>query len=99
MCLLYNKKFANNKKSNVERHFLNKPLSLVQKYSEGVTRKKVALKLMRNPDRSKHQFNKWIESANLTTYASFVVTQEIAMHGQPFTDEKYIKNSLRYLNI
>ena len=72
VCLIYKEKLANNKKSNVERHFQNKHLSFAQKYSEGDARKKPVLELMRNADRSKHQFNKWIKSANSTTYASFV---------------------------
>ncbi|XP_076805287.1 general transcription factor II-I repeat domain-containing protein 2B-like [Clavelina lepadiformis] len=92
VCLICNEKLANNQKSNVERHFENKHLSFAQKYS-GDARKKAVLELMRNVDRSKHQFNKWIKSANATTYASFVAAQEIVKHGQPFTDGEYIKNS------
>ena len=62
--LICKEKLANNKKSNVERHFQNKHLSFAQKYSEGDARKTAVLELMRNADRSKHQFNKWIKSAN-----------------------------------
>ena len=93
VCLICKEKLANNKKSNVERHFQNKHLSFAQKYSEGDARKKAVLELMRNADRSKHQFNKWIKSANSTTYASFVAAQEIVKHSKPFTDGEYIKNS------
>ena len=89
MCLVRDDKLATTKKSNVERHFQNMYLSFVQKYSEGDARKKAVLELMRNVDRSKHQFNKWIKSANLTTYASFVAAQEIVEHGEPSTDGKY----------
>ena len=77
VCLICSEKLANNKKSNVERHFQNKHLSFVQKYSDGYARKKAVLELMQNVDRSKQQFSNWIKSANSTTYASFVAAQEI----------------------
>ena len=93
VCLICSEKLANNKKSNVERHFQNKHLSFAQKYSEGDARKKAVLELMRNADQSKQQFSKWIKSANSTTYASFVAAQEIVKHGKPFTDGEYLKNS------
>ena len=100
MCLICSEKLENNKKSNVERHFQNKHLSFAQQYSNGDARKKAVLELMRNADRSKQQFSKWIKSANSTTYASFVAAQEIVKHGKPFTDGEYLKNSfIRYLNI
>ena len=93
VCLICKEKLANNKNSNVERHFQNKHLFFDQKYSEGNARKKAVLELMQNADRSKHQFIKWIKSANSTMYASFVATQEIFKHSKPFTDGEYIKNS------
>ena len=83
-CLICNEQLANNKKSNVERHFQIKHLSFAQKYSKGDARKKAVLELMRNADRSKHQFSKWFKSTNATTYASFVAAQEIAKHVKKF---------------
>ena len=59
VCLICKEKLANNKKSNVERHFQNKHLSFAQKYSEEDARKKAVLELMRNADRSKHQVCKF----------------------------------------
>ena len=93
VCLICKEKFANNKKSNVKRHFQNKHSSLAQKYPERDARKTAVLELMRNADRSKRQFNRWIKSANSTTYASFEAAQEIVKHGKLFTDGEYIKNS------
>ena len=36
-------------------------------------------------------FKSWMNSVNLSTYASFVAAQERARHGKPFTDGDYIK--------
>ena len=57
VCSVRNENFANNKKSNVERHFQNKHLWFAQKYSEGDARQNAVIELMRNADRSKRQFN------------------------------------------
>ena len=40
VCLLCDEKLANNKKSNVERHFLNKHNVFAEKYPAGDQRKK-----------------------------------------------------------
>ncbi|XP_067947554.1 uncharacterized protein [Watersipora subatra] len=72
VCLICNEKFANNKKSNVARHFQNDHAAFAQKYLEGDERKKAILELMRKANLSKNHFKKWVMSANLTPYASFV---------------------------
>uniref|UniRef100_A0A8C9ZDY1 SPIN-DOC-like zinc-finger domain-containing protein n=1 Tax=Sander lucioperca TaxID=283035 RepID=A0A8C9ZDY1_SANLU len=91
VCLICNEKLANNKKSNVARHFQNKHAA--QKYPDGDERKKAVSELMRKVDLSKNHFKKWMKSANTSTYASFVAAQEIVRHGKPFTDGEYMKES------
>ncbi|XP_066471497.1 protein FAM200C-like isoform X2 [Tiliqua scincoides] len=93
VCLICGAKLANNKKSNVERHFQNKHIAFAEKYPDGEERKKAVAELMRKADRSKKHFKKRVKSANSTTYASFVATQEMVRHGKPFTDGEYIKES------
>ena len=57
VCLTCNEKFANNKKSNVERRLQNKHISFAQKCSEEDAKEKTVLELMRKADQSKRQFN------------------------------------------
>lgn len=91
--LICNEKLANKKKSNVARLFHNKFAAFPQKYSDGVERKKAVSELMLKADLSKNNFNKWMKSANSSTYASFVAAQEIVRYRKPFTDGEYIKES------
>ncbi|XP_069460653.1 general transcription factor II-I repeat domain-containing protein 2-like [Ambystoma mexicanum] len=93
VCLICGEKFANNKKSNIARHFQNKHTAFAEKYPDGDERRKAVAELMRKVDRSKNNFKKWVKSANSTTYASFVAAQEIVKHGKPFTDGEYIKEA------
>ncbi|XP_039186129.1 general transcription factor II-I repeat domain-containing protein 2-like [Crotalus tigris] len=96
VCLICGEKLANNKKSNVARHFQNKHTAFAEKYPDGDERKKAVLELMQKADLkvdlSKNHFKK-MNSAHSTTYASFVAAQEIVRHGKPFTDGDYIKES------
>ncbi|XP_077778793.1 uncharacterized protein LOC144326214 isoform X1 [Podarcis muralis] len=81
VCLICGEKFANNKKSNIARHFQNKHTAFAEKYPDGDERRKKAIaELMRKVDRSKNNFKNWVKSANSTTYASFVAAQEIVKH-------------------
>lgn len=91
VCLICGEKLANNKRSNVTRHFQNKHTAFSTKYLEGEERKKSVSELMKKADLRKNQFKNWIKSANSTTFASFVATQEKVRHGKPFTDREYIK--------
>ena len=91
ICLICGEKLANNKRSNVARHFNNTHKAFAEKYSEGEERKKAVKELMRKADLTKNQFKKWLKSANSTKYANFVAAQEIVRHGKPFTDGKYVK--------
>lgn len=93
VCLICNEKLANNKKSNVAKHFQNKHAAFAQKYPDGDERKKAVSVLMRKVDLSKNHFKKWMKSANSTTYASFVAPKEIVRHRKPFTAGEYIKES------
>ena len=72
ICLICGEKLANNKLSNVARHFNNTHKAFSEKYPEGEERKKAVKELMWNADLTKNQFKKWLKSANSTTYASFV---------------------------
>lgn len=94
LCLICGEKLANNKKSNVERHFHNKHRSFAKKYPLGEERKKAVSALIRRADQSKNSLKTWVESSSATVSASFVGAQEIAMHGKPFTDGEYIKETL-----
>ncbi|XP_039204227.1 uncharacterized protein LOC120310168 isoform X17 [Crotalus tigris] len=93
VCLICGKKLANNKKSNVARHFQKKHTAFAEKYPDGDERKKAISELMQMVDLSKNHFKECVKSANSTTYASFVAAQEIVRHGKPFTDGEYIKES------
>ena len=91
VCLLCNEKLANNKKSNVERHFLNKHNVFAEKYPAGDQRKKVVLELRRRANQSKTFCSK--SSSTSSTSASFIAAREIACHGKPFTDGEYLKET------
>lgn len=93
VCLICNEKLANNKKSNVARHFQNKHTAFAQKYPDGDESKRVISELMRKADQSKNYFMKWMKSTNSTTYASFLAAQEIVRHGKLLTDGEKIKES------
>uniref|UniRef100_A0A8D2J826 Uncharacterized protein n=1 Tax=Varanus komodoensis TaxID=61221 RepID=A0A8D2J826_VARKO len=93
VCLICGEKLANNKKSNVARHFQNKHTAFAEKYPDGDERKKAISELMQKADLSKNHFKKCIKPANSTTYATFVAAQEIDRHGKPFTDGDFIKES------
>ena len=91
ICLICGEKLANNKLSNVARHFNNTHKAFAEKYPEGKKRKKAVKKLMRKADLMKNQFKKWLKSANSTTYTSFVAAQEIVRHGKLFTDGESLR--------
>lgn len=91
LCLICNEKLANNKKSNIERHFSTKHAVFANKYAPGDERKKAVVELKRKNEQSTSMFSSWIRSSSSTTEASFAVAQEIAKHGKPFTDGDYIK--------
>ena len=93
VCLICGEKLANNKRSNVARHFHNKHTAFAEKYPEGEERKQAVSELKRKADLTKNQFKKWMKSTNSTTHASFVAAQEIVKRGKPFTDGEYIKES------
>ena len=91
--MLCNEKLANNKKSNVERHFLNKHNVFAEKYPAGDQRKKAVLELRRRANQSKTFCSKWMNSSTSSTSASFIAAREIACHGKPFTDGEYLKET------
>lgn len=91
-CLICQEKMAHNKKSNLERHFTTKHESFSTKYPVGDARKKAVEELQRRQERSAFGFNHWVQSSNNVNMASFVVSQEIARRGKPYTDGDYIKS-------
>jgi hypothetical protein len=91
-CLICKEKLAHNKKSNLERHFTTKHASLSTKYPVGDARKKAVEELQKSQQKSSSVFNYWIQSSNNVNIASFVVSQEIAKRGKPYTDGEYIKS-------
>lgn len=93
VCLICGEKLANNKKSNVARHFDNKLSTFAKKYPEGEERKKAVSELMRKAVVSRSHFKKWIKTANPTTCASLVAAQETVKRGKPFTDGEYLKET------
>lgn len=90
-CLICDENFKNNKKSNIERHFLSKHDFFGQTYPAGNERKVAVAELMRKSQQSTSKFNNWLQSASNLTAASFVVSHEIIKSGKSFTDGEYIK--------
>lgn len=91
-CLICKEKFSHNKKSNLERHFTSKHASFSTKYPVGDARKKAVEELQKSHDSSTSVFNNWMQSSCNVNMASFVVSQEIAKRGKPYTDGEYIKS-------
>ncbi|XP_059530893.1 general transcription factor II-I repeat domain-containing protein 2A-like isoform X5 [Myotis daubentonii] len=91
-CLICQEKLAHNKKSNLERHFTTKHVSFSTKYPVGDARKKAVEELQKSQEKSSSVFNYWMQSSNNVNIASFVVSQEIAKRGKPYTDGEYIKS-------
>ena len=91
-CLICKEKFAHNKKSNLERHFKRKHASFSTKYPTGDARKKAVEELQKSQESSTSVFNNWMQSSSSINMASFVVSQEIAKRGKPYTDGEYIKS-------
>ncbi|XP_036275872.1 general transcription factor II-I repeat domain-containing protein 2A isoform X2 [Pipistrellus kuhlii] len=91
-CLICQEKLAHNKKSNLERHFTTKHVSFSTKYPVGDARKKAVEELQKSQEKSSSVFNYGMQSSNNVNIASFVVSQEIAKRGKPYTDGEYIKS-------
>ncbi|KAK1345605.1 hypothetical protein QTO34_008067 [Cnephaeus nilssonii] len=91
-CLICQEKLVHNKKSNLERHFTTKHVLFSTKYPVGDSRKKAVEELQKSQEKSSSVFNYWMQSSNNVNIASFVVSQEIAKRGKPYTDGKYIKS-------
>uniref|UniRef100_A0A8C4X7H4 HAT C-terminal dimerisation domain-containing protein n=1 Tax=Erpetoichthys calabaricus TaxID=27687 RepID=A0A8C4X7H4_ERPCA len=91
-CLICQEKLAHNKKSNLERHFTTKHASFGSKYPAGDARKKAVEELQKSQQKSSSVFNYWVQSSNNVNIASFIVSQEIAKRGKPYTDGEYIKS-------
>lgn len=91
-CLICQDKLANNKKSNIERHFSTKHGAFASKYPAGESRKKAVEELQRRNQQSSSMFHNWTQSTNTINLASFAVSLEIAKKGKPFTDGEYIKD-------
>jgi hypothetical protein len=91
-CLICQEKWAHSKKSNLERHFTTKHTSFGSKYPTGDARKKAVEELQKSQEKSSSVFNYWVQSSNTVNIASFIVSQEIAKRGKPYTDGEYIKS-------
>lgn len=77
-CLICQEKLANNKKSNIERHFSTKHGAFASKYPTGGSRNKAVEELQRRNQQSSSMFHNWTQSANIINHASFTVSLEIA---------------------
>ncbi|XP_031331198.1 general transcription factor II-I repeat domain-containing protein 2-like [Photinus pyralis] len=91
-CLICQEKLAHNKKSNLERHFTTKHVSFGAKYPVGDARKKAVEELKKSQEKSSFVFKHWSQSSNNVNIASFIISQEIAKRGKPYTDGEYIKS-------
>jgi hypothetical protein len=91
-CLICKEQFTHNKKSNLERHFTAKHASFSTKYPLGDARKKAVEELQKNQETSASVYKNWMQSSSNVNMASFVISQEIAKRGKPYTDGEYIKN-------
>lgn len=74
VCLICGEKLANNKKSNVERHFQTKK-AFAEIYPAGDERKRAVSELLWKADQSKSALKRWVKSTNSSTSASFVADQ------------------------
>ena len=88
-CLICKEKFAHNKKSNLD---ILQHASFSTKYPAGDARKKAVEELQKSQESSTSVFNNWMQSSSNINMASFVVSQEIAKRGKPYTDGEYIKS-------
>ena len=61
-CLICREKFSNNRKSNLEKHFLKKHTTFAEKYPVGDARKRAKEELKHKADQSKTTFTKWMKS-------------------------------------
>ncbi|CAK6438343.1 unnamed protein product [Pipistrellus nathusii] len=91
-CLICQETLAHNKKSNVERHFTTKHVSFSVNYPVGEARKKAVEELRKSQEKPPSVFSYRMQSSNNVNIASFVVSQEIAKRGKPYTDGEYIKS-------
>lgn len=91
-CLLCHEEFAQNKKSNLERHFSRKHPSFMSKYPEGEARKRAIVDLMKKQSQVGSSFTSWKESANDVNKATFVLSYEIGKSSKPYSDGEFIKN-------
>ena len=82
-CLICKEKFAHNKKSNLD---ILQHASFSTKYPAGDARKKAVEELQKSQESSTSVFNNWMQSSSNINMASFVVSQEIAKRGKPYTD-------------
>ncbi|XP_017778372.1 PREDICTED: general transcription factor II-I repeat domain-containing protein 2 isoform X1 [Nicrophorus vespilloides] len=92
MCLICHERLSNNKKSNIERHFLNKHNIFDKAYPVGDERKEAVEELQCKINIIKCLENKSKKASRDTTVASFVATQELVKRGKPFTDGEYLKD-------
>ena len=87
-------------RSQTWRHFTSKHASFSTKYPAGDARKKAVEELQKSQESSTSVFNNWMQSSSNNwmqsssniNMASFVVSQEIAKRGKPYTDGEYIKS-------
>uniref|UniRef100_A0A2S2Q6T2 Zinc finger MYM-type protein 6 n=1 Tax=Sipha flava TaxID=143950 RepID=A0A2S2Q6T2_9HEMI len=90
-CLICDENFKNDKKSNIESHFLSKHDSFGKTYPAENKRKTAMAELIRKSQQSTSKFNNWLQSASNLTAASFVVSHEIMKSGKPLIVGEYIK--------
>ena len=87
---------ANNKKSNLERHFSSKHNTFASKYLASEERKRTVREFQYQNQKSSSMIDNWAHAVNTVNLASFLAFLEIAIKGKPFTDgERLLYESIR----
>jgi hypothetical protein len=79
-------------RNQIWRHFTTKHASFGSKYPACDARKKAVEELRKSQEKTSSVFNYWMQSSNTVNIASFIVSQEIAKRGKPYTGGEYIKS-------
>ncbi|GFT25167.1 uncharacterized protein TNCV_180521 [Trichonephila clavipes] len=81
-CLICKEKFAHNKKSNLERHFIKKHASFSTKYPTGDARKKAVEELQKSQKSLTSVFNNWMQySSNMNMAQVLFLSKRLLRQG------------------
>lgn len=90
-CIICDKNFKNNKKSNIEHHFLSYHDFFVTAYPADNEIKTAVAKLIKKSQQSTSKLTNWLLTVTNSTSVSYVVSHEIIKSGKSFTDGEFIK--------